>query len=209
MTLAKAEPKSQFIMRTEDYVNLLVRIAAQLKEKLATELTKKNARLILCCAAELMSYFKHWNEWKRLHYKEAWFYRPLRKIREDLFGPYSLHVVSKAIGLLAELGFLSIDKNNLELNNRNGQNKTHRYLLHCDRVNAALAKFKPKSSSQSKQAKKPENLATSPLINVETPLINIETSSLNVETHIKILSTDPSTNPSSLLEEREEVDFVQ
>jgi hypothetical protein len=151
-----------------------------------------------------MSYFQHWNEWKRSRYREDWFYQPLRKIWQDLTGAYSLHVIQKAIASLVKLEFLSVKKNDRTLNNRNGQDKTHRYLLHCDRVNTALAKAK--LSSQSKKSK--TNIDT-PCISPDTSRINPDTSRITVETHTKILSTNPSTNPSSLSEREKGLDFVQ
>ena len=203
------EPKSQFVQRRGDYVNLLVQITTQLKEQLTTQLTKQNRRQVLSCAAELMSYFQHRNEWKRSRYQEDWFYHPLRKIQEDLNGAYSLHVVRGSIALLRELKFLSVKINDRTSNNRNGQDKTHYYLLHYDRVKTALAKLYPQSK-QSKTRKNPQ-LASDETCSVEaeTCSVEAETPRFNVETYTEILSIDTSTNSYSLLEEREEAEFFQ
>jgi hypothetical protein len=45
---------------------------------------------------------------------------------------FSIHVIRAAISLLQKLGYLSIRKNSRDLNWRNGQDKTHQYLLNVD-----------------------------------------------------------------------------
>jgi hypothetical protein len=194
MMPVQAEPQSQFTQRRADYVNLLI--------QLATQLTSQLPRRVLCCAAELMSYFQNWNEWKRARYREDWFYQPLRKIWQDLTGAYSLHVIQKAIALLVEFKLLSVKKNDRTENKRNGQDKTHRYLVHSDRLKAALAKL----FSQSKESEDQKN---SQPANAETRSIKAETQRFNVDTYTKIQSLESSQNSYSLLGGQEKVNFVQ
>ena len=197
MIAVQAEPQSQFTQRRADYVHLLAQLASELP------------RRVLCCAAELMSYFQHWNQWKRLRYREDWFYQPLRKIRHDLTDAYTVHVIQKAITLLVELKLLSVKKNDRTLNNRNGQDRTHYYLIHCDRIKTALVNLlsQPKKS----KTRKDTQLASGKTPSAESGTRSVETRTprFTVETHTKILSINSSTNSYSLLEREEESNFVQ
>ncbi len=189
---------SQFAQRRLDYVDLLARLAPEKPNKL------------LCCGAELMSYFLNGNNWKGKHYRERWFYQALRRIYKDLTCAYSLHTIRQAIALLVELGILLVKKNDRELNSRNGQDKTHAYLIDSSRLEAALADL----ASQSKESKKGRKKSQPAIdetrcVNDETRCVNDETRCVSVETHTKIYSIDSSKNSSSLLEEREEMNFVQ
>jgi hypothetical protein len=202
-------PRSQFLIRHNDYIDLLAHMTAELSTQLSTQFTPLTLARGLGCAAELMNYFQHWNEWKRSHYREGWFYQPLRKIYDDLKGIYSFKIIRGAIALLRELEFLSVKKNDRATNGRNGGDRTHRYLLHYNRVAAALAKFKATLSAQSKKPKKAETLDTSPFVLCETPSSTSKTPNFNSEQYTKILSIDPSINPNSLLEQQEKLDFIQ
>ena len=201
-------PRSQFLIRNNDYIDLLAQMMAELSTQLSTHFTPQTLARGLGCAAELMNYFQHWNEWKRSHYREDWFYQPLRKIYDDLKGIYSFKIIRGAIALLRELEFLSVKQNERALDGRNGGDRTHRYLLHYNRVAAALAKFKATFSSQSKKSKEAETLDASPFVLCETPSSTSKTPNFTAETYTKILSIDPSKK-YSLLEEREELNFVQ
>jgi hypothetical protein len=155
----------------------------------------------------MISYLKHWHEWKELRYPTRWVYQPLRDIREDLMGAYTLHVIRAALDLLEKLGFLSIRKNARQENRRNGQDKTHQYLLHVDRVEEALEKlYSPKKAKTRKNS--PVDKAETSGINSGTPGINFQTSRFTVETHTQIPSTDSCTDSCSLKKEREEINFV-
>jgi len=202
-------PRSQFLIRNNDYIDLLAQMTAELPTQLSTQFTPQTLARGLGCAAELMNYFQHWNEWKRSHYREDWFYQPLRKIYDDLKGIYSFKIIRGAIALLKELEFLSVKQNERALDGRNGGDRTHRYLLHYNRVAAALAKFKATFSSQSKKPKEAETLDASPLFLRESPSSTRKTPKFNGEQYTKIHSIDPSINPNSLLEEQEKLDFVQ
>jgi hypothetical protein len=202
-------PRSQFLIRNNDYIDLLAQMMAELSTQLSTHFTPQTLARGLGCAAELMNYFQHWNEWKRSHYREDWFYQPLRKIYDDLKGIYSFKIIRGAIALLRELEFLSVKQNERALDGRNGGDRTHRYLLHCNRVAAALAKFKATFSSQSKKSKEAETLDASPFVLCKTPSSTCKTPKFSGEQYTKILSINPSINSNSLLDEQEKLDFVQ
>jgi hypothetical protein len=155
----------------------------------------------------MISYLKHWHEWKKLRYPTCWVYQPLRDIREDLMGAYTLHVIRAALDLLEKLGFLSIRKNARQENRRNGQDKTHQYLLHEDRIEEALEKlYSPKKAKTRKNS--PVDKAETSGINSGTPSFNLKTSRFTVETHTQIPSIDSCTNSYSLKEEREEINLM-
>jgi len=201
-------PRSQFLIRNNDYIDLLAQMTTELSTQLSTQFTPQTLARGLGCAAELMNYFQHWNKWKRLHYQEEWFYQPLRKIHEDLRGIYSFKIIRGAIAFLKEASFLSVRQNDRATDGRNGGDRTHRYLIDKDRVAAALAKFKATLSAQSKKPKKAETLGTSPLFLRESPSSTCKTPNFTVETHTKIQSINPSKK-YSLLEEQEELKSIQ
>jgi len=188
------EPQSQFTQRRADFVHLLAQLAPELP------------RRVLCCAAELISYFSNWNKWKLSLYREGWFYQSLRKICQDLTGAYSIHVIREAIAFLVELGILLVNENNRAVNNRNGQDKTHCYLIDSDRLKSLLTSLVPQSKKS-----QPANTETAetPSIKGKTRSVKVKTRRFTVETHTKIQSLNPSKNSFSLLEEREELNFVQ
>jgi hypothetical protein len=189
---------SKFTQRRADYVDLLAQLATKLKSKLL--------RRVLCCAAELISYFSNWNKWKLSLYREGWFYQSLRKVYQDLTGAYSIHVIREAIAFLVELGILLVNENNRAVNNRNGQDKTHCYLIDFDRLKSLLTSLVPQSKKS-----QPANTETAetPSIKSKTRSVKIKTRRFTVETHTKIQSLNPSKNSFSLLEEREELNLVQ
>ena len=183
-----AGSNSQFVQRRVDYVHLMTALFPDKRE-------------VWCCGAELVNYFQSWNNWKSKRYREAWFYQPLRQIYKDLTCAHSIHKIRQTIACLVEVGILSVKKNDRMLNNRNGQDKIHYYLIHSDRLEAALADL----FSQPKESKGQKN---QPAID-ETRCVNDETRRFNAETYTKIQSLDSSLNSFSLLEEREEMNFVQ
>lgn len=190
--------------RPQSPIMLMRREHKQLLDQLAPQAPTR----VRCCAAHLMSYLQHWHEWKKTLYPTNWIYQPLLEIRSDLMDAYTIHVIRDAIDLLQELGFLSIRKNSRAENWRNGQDKTHQYFLHSDRIEAALEnRFSPSA------AETPEK---SPFVNSETSGVNSETSDANSETsrfideiHTQIPTQIPATNSCSLSKEREKIDFVQ
>jgi hypothetical protein len=99
-------------------------------EALAPNVDKK----VRLCAAFLIDYKHHWQEWKLKVQRTPWFYQKLKDIHKDLMGLYSLHVIRAAIELLIRLGLLE-----RRSNPGNGQDKTYQYRLRWDKVQAAIA----------------------------------------------------------------------
>jgi len=196
MTASLAEkPRSPISLLRREHKDLLDRLASNSRTQ------------VRCCAVAMMSYLKHWHEWKESRYPTRWVYQPLRDIREDLMGAYTLHVIRAALDLLEKLGFLSIRKNARQENRRNGQDKTHQYLLHVDRVEEALEKLYSPKKAKTRKNSAVDKAETSG-INTRTPGINLKTSRFTVETHTQIPSTDSCTDSCSLKEEREKMNFV-
>ncbi|CAA9265415.1 hypothetical protein AVDCRST_MAG92-2693 [uncultured Coleofasciculus sp.] len=195
-SLAAERPRSPIaVLRRED---------KELLDQLAPELPTR----IRTCAAQLIPYFTHWQKWKAANYPTQWIYQPLRHIREDLMKVFSIHVIRTALSLLQQLGYLSIRKNSRDLNWRNGQDKTHQYLLNVELIKAAQKKLASSSMA--------ETLENSPFVNSETSCsnseildVNSEISRFAVETHTQIPSPIPASNSYSLSKEREKLNFVQ
>ena len=185
MIVAVERPRSPLTVTKREYKELLDRLAP-------TSHTR-----VRCCATQLISYFEHWHEWKEAHYPTRWIYQPLTEIRHDLMDAFTVHVVREAIALLQSLGFLSVRKNDRTTNHRNGQDRTHQYLLDSDHIKQALEN--PSSQSAA------ETLATTPFVNVEIPSVNVEIPNFTVETYTQIPYSDSCPNSYSLLQEREEL----
>lgn len=171
------------------------------KELLALLAPDEKTRVI-CCSAKLINYIGRWMDWKKLQYPTQWIYQTLKDIYHDLMGEHTIHVIRSAIALLNRLGFLSVRKNDRATNWRNGQDRTHQYYLHGDRIEAAL-----RSVFGNKEA---QTLETNPFVNIETPSVNPEIPSFIVETYTQIPSTDSCTlsqhserEPESLLDKPE------
>ena len=195
--------KAQLLEKPRSPISLFKREHKDLIDRLAPEFRKKVRR----CAGAMISYLQHWHDWKESKYPTRWVYQPLRDIQEDLMDVYSLHDVRAALDLLEKLGFLSIRKNARQENRRNGQDKTHQYLLHVERIEEALEKLYSPKKAKIPQNPPVDKVKTSG-ISSQTPGINVETSRFTVETHTQIPSTDSCTDSCSLLKEREETDFV-
>jgi hypothetical protein len=209
MILAKAETRSKFVMRSFDYIDLVTWLMSKFEAKLSKHFTPETLARGLGFAAEFMSYVEYGNEWKRSRYQEDWFYQPLRIIHEYFRGIYSFKVIRGGIAFLKEVTFLSVKQNARSTDGRNGGDRTHRYLLHKDRVAAALAEFKATLPAQSKKPEKAETLDASSLFLRESSSFTGETPKFNGKQYTKIHSIDPSKDLNSLLEEREELNFVQ
>lgn len=196
MTASLAEkPRSPISLLRREHKDLLDRLASNSRTQ------------VRCCAVAMISYLKHWHEWKESKYPTRWVYQPLRDIREDLMGAYTLHVIRAALDLLEKLGFLSIRKNARQENRRNGQDKTHQYLLHVDRVEEALEKLYSPKKAKTRKNSAVDKAETSG-INTRTPGINLKTSRFTVETHTQIPSIDSCTDSCSLKEKREKINLV-
>jgi hypothetical protein len=154
---------------------------------------------VICCAAKLINYFERWQEWKKSLYPTQWIYQPLTAIRHDLLDEHTIHVIRQALTLLETLGFLSKRENDRVSNYRNGQDRTHQYLLHSDRVKLALSRVFSESEA--------ETLVNSPFVNSEIPSVNVEIPCVTVETYTQIPSNIPATDSYSLKETREELEL--
>jgi|GEM_PF-2736422 len=155
---------------------------------------------VICCAAKLINYFERWQEWKKLLYPTEWIYQPLTAIRHDLLDEHSIHVIRQALTLLEALGFLSKRENDRVTNYRNGQDRTHQYLLHSDRIELALERLFNQSAA--------ETLETLPFVNSKIPSVNSEIPSFTVETHTQIPYSDSCSDSFSLKEVREKTEFL-
>jgi hypothetical protein len=183
-------PRSPIAVTKREYKELLDR------------LSPKSYTRVRCCAAQLISYFEHWHQWKEAHYPTRWIYQPLTEIRHDLMDAFTIHVVREAIAVLQSLGFLSVRRNSRAENLRNGQDRTHQYLLHSDRIKLALENLFSQPAA--------ETLETPPFVNFEIPSVNSETPSVKVEipkftveTYTQIPYSDSCPDSCSLKKERE------
>ncbi len=188
----------QLLERPQSPISLMKREHKVLLDTLAPEAQTR----IRCCAARLISYFEHWKRWKHSHYPSVWIYQPLSDIRKDLMDEYSIHVIRDAIALLERLGFLSRRKNNRAINLRNGQDRTHQYLLHSDRIEKAL--------ERSFDHKTAETLVNSPFVNSDTPSftdeisnVSSDTSNFTADKYTQIPYIDSFTDSCTLSEARE------
>lgn len=155
---------------------------------------------VICCAAKLINYFVRWQDWKKSLYPTEWVYQPLTVIRHDLLDEHSIHVIRQALTLLEGFSFLSKRKNDRATNCRNGQDRTHQYLLHSDRIELALEQLFNQSAA--------ETLETLPFVSSEIPSVNVEIPSFTVEIHTQIPYSDSCSDSCSLLEVREKTEFL-
>jgi hypothetical protein len=196
MTASLDRPRSPLSVTRREYIDLLAQLAPAFPKR------------VKVCATQLIDYLIHWANWREKNgYRDRWVFQTLRDIRKDLMEVHSLHVIRDSLDLLEELGLLSIRKNQRKVNQKNGQEKTHQYLLHVDRLEEALDnRFSPS---------KAETLEKSPCVNPETlsfnsrtRRFNVETSRFNSETHTQIPPLIPPTDSSTLSKEQEKTDFV-
>lgn len=112
---------SFFIVLRRDYLELIESMAAGVESKVSR------------CAATLLSYYRHWQEWKQEHQRTDWLYQPLRQIYKDLMELFSIPVIRDANDLLIDLGLLL-----RRGNPGNGQDKTYQYNVRFDRLTQLL-----------------------------------------------------------------------
>ncbi len=120
---------SFFVVLRRDYLELIESMAAGIEGK------------VIRCAATLIAYYRHWQEWKQEHQRTDWVYQPLRQIYRDLMGLFSMPVIRAANDLLSNLGLLE-----RRGNPGNGQDKTYQYNVRFDRVRQRLAETSAMSS---------------------------------------------------------------
>lgn len=182
--------------KSQTKLTVMYREHQELLEHLAPEEKPR----VICCAAKLINYFGRWQSWKKSIYPTEWIYQPLQAIRHDLLKEHSIHVIREAILLLERLDFLERRKNERGVNYRNGQDKTHQYYLHRDRIQQALKNVFGGSEAKS--------LDDTREFDSETSKLKPEIREFNVETHTQIPSIDSCPNSCSLSEEREKLDFL-
>ncbi len=117
------------VVLRRDYLELIESIAAGVEGK------------VIRCAATLIAYYRHWQEWKQKHQRTDWVYQPLRQIYRDLMGLFSMPVIRAANDLLSDLGLLL-----RRGNPGNGQDKTYQYNVRFDRVQQLVAETSAVSS---------------------------------------------------------------
>ena len=170
-------------------ISLFYREHKELLEHLAPN-TKTR---VICCAAKLINIFTRWSNWKRPIYKTGWVYHRLADLREELLEEHSIHVIREAIALLERLGFLDKRKNSRADNWRNGQDRTHQYLLRTDRILTALNQLFGDDADQT--------LETNQFIKPESPSVPPECTADIDEPHTQIPPTDSCT--TSLSQDKE------
>jgi hypothetical protein len=148
---------------------------------------------VVCCGAKLINLFTRWTNWKRPIYKTGWVYHTLADLREELLEEHSIHVIREAIALLERLGFLHKRKNFRADNWRNGQDRTHQYLLRIDRIITALNQLFDDDAD--------ETLETNPFVEPESPSVPPDSPADIDERHTQIPSADSCT--TSLFEAKE------
>jgi len=117
------------IVLRRDYLELIESMAAGVEGK------------VVRCAAALVAYYRHWQEWKQERQRTDWLYQPLRQLYKDLMGLFSIPVIRAANDLLINLGLLE-----RRGNPGNKQDKTYQYNVRFDRFQQLLAKTSAASS---------------------------------------------------------------
>jgi hypothetical protein len=168
---------------------------------LIDRLAPKSPSRVRCCAAQLISHFDHCHKWKEANYPTRWYYQPLADIRHDLMDAFSIHVLRQAIALLRRLEFLTVESNDRDANGRNGQDRTHRYWLHSDRIELALETLYSQPNSQPK----PQNPTQSPFVNFDICNVNSDIPDFTVDTYTQIPYSVSGSASLSLKEAREEI----
>jgi len=178
-------PQSRLKKAVEDFVSdsfsaVLRRDYLELINSLAAGVEGKVKR----CAATLIAYYRHWQEWKQEHQRTDWVYQPLRQLYKDLMGLFSMPVIRAANDLLIDLGLLE-----RRGNPGNGQDKTYQYNVRFDRVKQLLT----------------ESRAASPFEKIDVSSGRPEVSASPANTHHQVKSTQvKSTNQNSIWNEGKE-----
>ena len=160
------------IVLRRDYLELIELIAAGVEGK------------VIRCAATLIAYYRHWQEWKQEHQRTDWVYQPLRQIYKDLMGLFSIPVIRAANDLLIDVGLLE-----RRSNPGNGQDKTYQYNVRFDRIRQLLT----------------ENRAASPFEKTDVSSEKPEVAASHVNTHHQVKSIPVrSTNPNAIWKDEEE-----
>lgn len=128
---------------SDSFAAVLRRDYLELIESMAVGVEGK----VIRCAATLIAYYRHWQEWKQSHQRTDWLYQPLRQIYKDLMGLFSIPVIRAANNLLIDVGLLLRRENP-----GNGQDKTYQYNVRVDRLTQLLAETRAGSSFEKTDA---------------------------------------------------------
>jgi len=168
---------------SDSFAAILRRDYLDLINSLAAEVGRKTQR----CAATLITYYRHWQEWKQEHQRTDWLYQPLRQIYKDLMESYSIPVIRAANDLLIDLGLLE-----RRSNPGNRQDKTYQYNVRFDRITQLLT----------------QTLATSSFEKTDVSAAISNFSASPVSTYHKIQSTQVRSSNQEPIE-KEELDSSQ
>jgi len=176
-------PQSRLKKAVEDFVSdsfaaILRRDYLDLINSLAAEVEGKTQR----CAATLITYYRHWQEWKQEHQRTDWLYQPLRQIYKDLMKLFSMPTIRAANDLLIDLGLLE-----RRSNPGNRQDKTYQYNVRFDRITQLLTQTRATSSFEK--------------TDVSAAISNFSASL--VDTHHKIQSTQVRSSNRKPIEKEE------
>ncbi len=172
---------SRLVILREEYLDLVTRQAESIDKK------------VRFCAAKIIDYLHHWRSWKLKEHRTEWIYLPLKRIKKDLLGEHSVHVIREAIAFLMKSGLL--DRRN---NPGNGQDRTYQYKLLLE---GSPRRHKSKSSA--------ETPTTSPFVRSESPEFRSESPRFNVDKYHSFQSIDSkSINTQESEEQKEEVQEV-
>jgi hypothetical protein len=174
-------PKAKLSLFYREHKELLEHLAPNTKTR------------VICCAAKLINIFTRWSNWKRPIYGTGWVYHRLADLHEELLEEHSIHVIREAIALLERLGFLDRRKNDRADNWRNGQDRTHQYLLRTDRITTALKQLFGDDADQT--------LETTRFVKSQSPSVLPESPSDIDEAHTQIPPADSYT--TSLSQDKE------
>lgn len=137
---------------------------------------------VLFCASKLIDYLLHWRNWKVTHQRTDWIYQPLRRIRDDLMGEHSLHVIRAALDLLLQLGIIARRNNP-----GNGQDRTYQYQVQVDVVDC-LGQSKLTDQSEIAEAREKTE---SGRVKIESPKFTVDKSGQQQpDSKIKSLQTN-------------------
>jgi len=163
---------------SDSFAAILRRDYLDLINSLAADVGRKTRR----CAATLITYYRHWQEWKQEHQRTDWLYQPLRQIYKDLMESYSIPVIRAANDLLIDLGLLE-----RRSNPGNRQDKTYQYNVRFDKITQLLTQTRATSSFEK--------------TDVSAAISNFSASP--VDTHHNIQSTQFRSSNQEPIEEEE------
>ncbi len=178
-----------------DYLELIESMAAGVEGK------------VIRCAAALIAYYRHWQEWKQEHQRTDWVYQPLRQLHKDLMNLFSIPVIRAANDLLIDLGLLE-----RRGNPGNGQDKTYQYNVRFDRVRQLLTESRAASPFEKTDVSSEKPEVSASLANTHHQVKPTQVTSTNQDAVWKVeeessqeMSLTSQVERSTTNEEREKV----